>query len=273
MVGFSKLRTFGLRVKAAAVKVPLPVLKALLIAAHKAIAIGLLVRSVGEQREESTGCAASVEVRALRVVVLPSAAIVGACVQAVSVALFVSVGAVPISAIIRGIVNAGVFVDAIPISIAIPITISVAVSVTVTMTLAFSIPVAVAISVPGNVRLTNQDPISFAVLIQASTTIVAVATRIPRAAITGAIPGLTVTVFVTTSLSTAVTAATTAAPAATTVRATAAAATAAASAAGTTSTRATAAARTAATARITATTSTTAATLPAPAASILCDRS
>jgi len=126
-------------------------LVAFLITTQKAVAIGLLVRSVGEQREESAGSAAFVEVRALRVVALPSAAVAGARVQAVSVASLIRIGAVAIPAIIRRIVNASAFVNAI--SIAIPITITISITVSTTMTIAVTITVAitVTISIPGKV--------------------------------------------------------------------------------------------------------------------------
>jgi len=130
-------------------------LVAFLITTQKAVAIGLLVRSVGEQREESAGSAAFVEVRALRVVALPSAAVAGARVQAVSVASLIRIGAVAIPAIIRRIVNASAFVNAIAISIsiAIPITITISITVSTTMTIAVTITVAitVTISIPGKV--------------------------------------------------------------------------------------------------------------------------
>ncbi|HVS80760.1 MAG TPA: hypothetical protein VHE60_03415 [Pyrinomonadaceae bacterium] len=103
--------------------------------------------------------------RALRVVALPSAAVAGACVQAVSVASLIPIGAVAIPTVIRRVVNASAFVDAIAISIAIPITIPISVTVSTTMTIAVTIPipipiaititititVAVAISIPGEV--------------------------------------------------------------------------------------------------------------------------
>jgi len=123
-------------------------------------------------------------VRTLRVIALFAPAIARASEQAVPVALLVSVGAVPVPAIIRGIINASAFVDAIPISVAIAISVAISISITATMAISVTISVAVAIPVPGKVRLTNQDAISFAVLVQATTTIVAVAARIPRAVIT-----------------------------------------------------------------------------------------
>jgi hypothetical protein len=73
-----------------------------------------------------------------------------------------------------------------PISVAIPI----AISITATMAISVAIPISVTITIPvaipvsRELRLTNQDAISFAVLIRAITTIVAVTARIPRAVIT-----------------------------------------------------------------------------------------
>jgi len=163
--------------------VPLPVLIALLIASHEAVTISFLVTSVGEQRKESAGCPASEEVRALRFVALSAPAIVCAREQAVSVTLVVSIGAVAIAAIIRGIIDASAFVDAIPIAvpiaISIPISISISISITATMTISVAIPIPIPIPAPRKFSLTNQDAISFAALIDAIATVVPVAARTP----------------------------------------------------------------------------------------------
>ena len=71
-----------------------------------------------------------------------------------------------------------------PISVAISISVAIAISITATVTISVPIPIPIAIPVSRDVRLTNQDAISFAVLIRAITTIVAATARIPRAVVT-----------------------------------------------------------------------------------------
>jgi len=182
--------------------VPLPVLIALLIPAHEAVPVGLLVTSVGEQREEAVGSAAPVEVRAFRIIALPAASVVSPRIQAILVTLVVSIGTVAIATVIRGIIDARAFVDPITISVAITIPITITISVTATMPIAVTIAVAitVAIAIPGEVRLANQNPIALAVLIHAATTSVAVATRSSRVGIARAIPSLPVNIFVAPAL-------------------------------------------------------------------------
>jgi hypothetical protein len=154
---------------------------ALLIASHEAVTISVPVTSVGEQRDESAGSSAFIEVRALRFVALSAAAIVCAREQAVPVALIVSIGAVAIASIIPGIIEASAFVDAIPIAVTISVAIPITIPITATMTI--TVAISVAISVSRKFGLTNQDAIAFAGLIDAITTIVAVAARTPRVGI------------------------------------------------------------------------------------------
>src|SRR6266516_4126188 len=84
----------SLSMKAPADKVSLVVSKSLFVAAQKAVAIGL---PIGGKEAE---IAVLVEMRTLRVIALTPAAVVRARVQAILVAAFVGVGAIPVTAVI-----------------------------------------------------------------------------------------------------------------------------------------------------------------------------
>jgi hypothetical protein len=137
--------------KTAAKKVSLPVLKALLIAAQKAVAIGLTVRSAPAKDRQKTRVAALVEVRTLRLIALISSSIIGAGKQAIAVAPFIGIGAVSIATIVRRVVNPRALIDAVSMPISITITFLFSIPVTVVMatalTASISIPVFVSITI------------------------------------------------------------------------------------------------------------------------------
>jgi hypothetical protein len=80
-----------LSVKIAATIVPLPVLVAFLVAAQKTVTICLLVRAAAAEDRKETRSAVPVEVRALRIVVLPASRVAGTGKQAILVTLLIGV--------------------------------------------------------------------------------------------------------------------------------------------------------------------------------------
>src|SRR6266516_163444 len=91
----------SLSMKAPADKVSLVVSKSLFVAAQKAVAIGLPVGVPEAEDGKETEIAVLVEMRTLRVIALTPAAVVRARVQAILVAAFVGVEAIPVTAVIR----------------------------------------------------------------------------------------------------------------------------------------------------------------------------
>jgi hypothetical protein len=136
--------------KIAAAKVPLPVLVAFLVAAEKTVTICLLVRASATEDRRETRSAVPVEVRAFRIEALTSSPIAGPGQQAILVTPLIGVGAVPIAAIVGGVVNPRDFVCAVAIPILAPLAISFPIIMATTVTISVTIPVAVlvAVSVP-----------------------------------------------------------------------------------------------------------------------------
>src|SRR5450759_5704410 len=102
--------------KTAATKVPLPILVAFLVAAQETVTIRLRVRVARAKDREETRVALLVEVRTIRIEALTASPIAGAGKQAILVTPFIGVGAVTIVAIVVGVVNPRVFVDAVAVS-------------------------------------------------------------------------------------------------------------------------------------------------------------
>src|SRR5205085_4398009 len=121
------------------------VLIAFFIAAQEAISISLLVRAPAAENREESGRAMLVKMGPLRVIALPALRILRARVQAILVAALVSVRAITIAAIIRGLVNARVVIGAIAI-ISIPIPPMLVLAVMIAISVMIPIMVVVVIS-------------------------------------------------------------------------------------------------------------------------------
>ncbi len=227
-----RINTIGDSARTAAIH--LVAFVAFLVPAQEAIPICLLVSAPVAKNREEAGTAFPVKVRSLRIIVLSPARIVFAGVQTIPVAPLVSVRAISIAAIIRGLVEAREIdvLDPTAISIVSPIPVPIA----ATMALPISIPIAISISVSGpTLRAITTAPgvvisgaISTGTTAVAATPITTVAdtARTTSTAITDAAASTTTTAAATTAAAAAPTAAATTAPAAATATTTPAAATA-----------------------------------------------
>jgi hypothetical protein len=145
-------RVVKLSVKIASARVPLPVLVAFLVAAQKTVTICLLVRASATEDRRETRSAVPVEVRAFRIEALTSSPIAGPGKQAILVTSLIGVGAVPIAAIVGGVVNPRASVGAVTIHIAgltfvpfaIPVPVMMATTVAVFVAISIKIPIATA---------------------------------------------------------------------------------------------------------------------------------
>jgi hypothetical protein len=155
-----KVEPVKLSMKTAAKKVSLPVLKAFLIAAQKAVTIGLTVRSAPAKDRQKTRVAALVEVGTLRIIALISSSIIGAGKQAIPIAPFIGVGAVSIAAIVRRVVNPRAFIDAVSMPIAVAFLFSIPVTVVMATAVAASISIPIFVSITILVTIPVSAPAS-----------------------------------------------------------------------------------------------------------------
>ncbi|MDQ2854867.1 MAG: hypothetical protein M3R68_00945 [Acidobacteriota bacterium] len=95
----------ALTVKTPTTEIRFIVLVALIVAAQEAVPVSQRVAARAAEDREKTGGAVFVEVRALRVIGLPATAIVRAGVQAILIALIVSVGTISKATVIRRLVR------------------------------------------------------------------------------------------------------------------------------------------------------------------------
>src|SRR5213078_1674738 len=121
----------------------------LLIAPEESVTIGLPVDITSAKRHVVPVSSVLEEVRARGIVALPAACVTSAGKQAVAIAVLVSTTTVTVVAVVSGLVNERVVVDAESMSIAtsMPVTVLVVVTILVAVPVTIMVTISVAIAI------------------------------------------------------------------------------------------------------------------------------